>query len=157
IVPVTHDEGMIYFGEPLLWKAFSWLHFGPIPEGYDVTIHPMALAAWGGMLATALNLMPFGQLDGRHIVSSVVRRRNHAARVPVGTLLAAVVLTFRSINWVSMTVMMVVMAVFLGIHHPRVIDEDTPLDSQRRWVAVFALVMFALCFTPVPIQMFSGK
>jgi hypothetical protein len=61
------------------------------------------------------------------------------------------------LSWISMMVMMVVMAVFLGLHHPRVIDEDTPLDPGRRLVAVFAFVMFVLCFTPIPIQTFFAK
>ena len=155
LVPVTHTDNMVYFGEPLLWKAMSWLHFGPIPDGYDVTIHPMAFAAWWGMLATALNLMPFGQLDGGHVMYSLLGRR--AAWVSVATLVAAAVLTTRSMSWVSMMVMMIVMALVLGVHHPRVIDEDTPLDPVRRRIALFALVMFALCFTPVPIQTFLGK
>jgi membrane-associated protease RseP (regulator of RpoE activity) len=155
LVPVSHGDGMIYFGEPLLYKAMAHLHFGSIPDGYDVSIHPMAFAAWWGMLATALNLMPFGQLDGGHVVYSLVGRR--AAVVSVATLAAAAVLTTRSLSWISMMVMMVVMAVFLGLHHPRVIDEDTPLDPGRRLVAVFAFVMFVLCFTPIPIQTFFAK
>ena len=66
--PDHHGEGMIYFGEPLLYKAMAWLHFGAIPAGYDVRSIRWRLPAWLGMLATALNLMPFGQLDGGHIV-----------------------------------------------------------------------------------------
>jgi hypothetical protein len=53
-----------------------------------------------------------------------------------------------------MTVMMLVMAVFLGFRHPRMLDEHVPLDGRRMVVALFALVMFALCFTPVPIETF---
>ena len=155
LVPVTHDETMIYFGEPLLYKAMAWLHFGSIPNGYDVSLHPMGFAAWWGMLATALNLMPFGQLDGGHLVYSLLGRR--AAWVSVATLLAAALLTTRSASWISMMVVMVVMAVVMGLHHPRVIDEETPLDGNRRLLALLALVMFVLCFTPVPIQTFFGK
>ncbi len=154
IVPVTHDAGTLYFGEPLLYKAFAWLHFGTIPAGYDVSLHPMAFAAWWGMLATALNLMPFGQLDGGHVIYSVVGPR--AWWISVGTLIAAGLLTFQSISWISMTVLMVGMAFFLGFRHPRVIDEDTPLDPRRRLIALFAVVIFILCFTPVPIETLFG-
>jgi integrase len=59
---------LIFFGEPLLFKAMAWLHFGILRPGYDIVLHPLGFAAWWGMLATALNLMPFGQLDGGHIV-----------------------------------------------------------------------------------------
>jgi membrane-associated protease RseP (regulator of RpoE activity) len=146
---------VIYFGEPLLFKAMSWLHFGVIPSGYDILLHPLGFAAWWGMLATALNLMPFGQLDGGHIVYSILGRR--AAWVSVATLGAAALLTLRSMSWISMTIMMLVMAFFLGVRHPRIVDEDTPLDGTRRLVAFCALVIFAICFTPVPIQTFLGK
>jgi hypothetical protein len=52
--------------------------------------------------------------------------------------------------------MLLVMAFLLGIRHPRIIDEDTPLDAGRVAVAVFALVMFIVCFTPVPIEFFPA-
>lgn len=155
LLPVTPNESMIYFGEPLLYKLASWAHFGTIPEGYDTTIHPMALAAWWGMLATALNLMPFGQLDGGHVVYATLRHPNRAAVISVATIVAAALLTTRSASWISMLVMMLVMALVLGVSHPRVIDEDTPLDPGRRAMAWFALVMFILCFTPVPIRFFE--
>jgi membrane-associated protease RseP (regulator of RpoE activity) len=156
LTPVTHSESMIYFGEPLLFKAASWVHFGSIPKGYDISLHPLGFAAWWGMLATALNLLPFGQLDGGHIVYAVVKRRNHAAIGSVVTLVAAGLLTIWSLSWISMLIMMVAMALVFGLHHPRVIDEESPLGSGRRLLAVFALIMFVLCFTPVPIQVFLG-
>ncbi len=56
-----------------------------------------------------------------------------------------------------MAVIMLAMAFFLGLRHPRVIDDGTPLDGRRRLVAVLALVIFVLCFTPVPIETFFGK
>jgi membrane-associated protease RseP (regulator of RpoE activity) len=138
-------------GEPLLFQAIARLHFGALPAGHEIFVHPMALAAWFGMFATALNLLPFGQLDGGHIVYSVLGRRSWL--VSAGTLVAAIVLTFVSLSWILMTVMMLVMAVFLGFGHPRILDEDVPLDTGRKLVAFLALVIFALCFTPVPISM----
>jgi membrane-associated protease RseP (regulator of RpoE activity) len=157
LVPITPSEHTIYFGEPLLYKLVAWMHFGSIPDGYDVALHPMAFAAWWGMLATALNLMPFGQLDGGHIVYSLVRRRHHGAIISAATLVAAAVLTIGSMSWAVTLVMMMIMAFFLGLHHPSVLDEETPLDAGRRWIAVFALLMFIVCFTPVPIQSFIAK
>src|SRR5262249_31661291 len=128
---------------------------GNLAEGQDIVLHPMGFAAWWGMLATALNLMPFGQLDGGHIAYAVFGRR--ASLISLATLSTVVLLTFRSTSWISVTVMMVVMAFFRGVRHPRILDEPEPLDRKRRLVAVFALVMFVLCFTPVPIQTFLPK
>lgn len=151
VVRMTSPSGLS-LGEPLLFKAMAWLRFGHLAEGYDIMLHPLGFAAWFGMLATALNLMPFGQLDGGHVTYSLLGRR--AAWVSVATLAAAVLLTVHSMSWLSMTLMMLVMAFFLGVRHPRVIDEHTPLDARRRIIALFALIIFLICFTPVPIDTF---
>ena len=80
------------------------------------------------------------------------------AYVPDGSAIASIIvtaigMTFISVSWLVMTVMMLVMLVLLGPRHPRVIYEYESLDATRNMVAVFALVMFILCFTPVPIQL----
>jgi len=151
---VDFPEGadVVFFGEPLLLKAIAWLRFGPLPDGQDITLHPLGFAAWWGMLATALNLLPFGQLDGGHIAYAVLGRRSRY--VSAATLGAAVLLTLYSMSWAFFTVMLIVMAFLFGVGHPRVIDEDTPLSTGRQLVALFAAVMFIVCFTPVPIEMF---
>jgi membrane-associated protease RseP (regulator of RpoE activity) len=148
-------EMSINLGEPLLFKAISHWYFGVLPEGQDIFLHPLGFAAWFGMLATALNLMPFGQLDGGHIAYAVFGR--HAAYASAATLGAAILLTIRTGSWIAMTVMMVAMAFFLGIRHPRVVDEDSPLDFKRKLLAAFALVIFIVCFIPVPIEIFFKK
>jgi membrane-associated protease RseP (regulator of RpoE activity) len=148
--PMPDNGAVLYFGEPLLWKALEILFFGVLPEGTDVMLHPMGFAAWWGMLATALNLLPFGQLDGGHIMYAAVGRR--AAWLSAVTLVLVVVLTMRSTSWMAMALMMTAMAMLFGFRHPRVIDEHSPLDAKRRVVAVMALVIFIVCFTPVPID-----
>lgn len=145
----------IHFGDPLLLKAVAWLHFGTLPPGFDIVLHPMGFAAWWGMLATALNLLPFGQLDGGHIAYAVLGRRS--GLVSIATLTAVVMLTLVSLSWISMTLLLLVMAFFLGFRHPRILDEHAPLDHRRKLVALFALIMFILCFTPVPIETFIGR
>jgi membrane-associated protease RseP (regulator of RpoE activity) len=155
IAPIPQGVDVIYFGEPLLFKAMSWLHFGRIPEGSDMILHPLGFAGWLGMLVTALNLLPFGQLDGGHIMYAVLGRR--AARISVATVAVTALLTLHSMSWIATTLMMLGMAYFLGFRHPKIIDEHVPLDGRRRLVAIGALIIFALCFTPVPIETFFGK
>jgi membrane-associated protease RseP (regulator of RpoE activity) len=147
---VPGDQLTLYFGEPLLWKVLEWFQFGVLPEGTDVMLHPMGFAAWWGMLATALNLLPFGQLDGGHIMYAAVGRR--AAWLSGATLLLVVVLTMRSASWFAMALMMVIMAIVFGFRHPRIVDEHEPLDRKRQMIALSAVVIFVLCFTPVPID-----
>jgi membrane-associated protease RseP (regulator of RpoE activity) len=155
LVNVADLKGSLSLGEPLLLKFFARIIFGTLPQGQDIAMHPMGMAAWWGMLATALNLMPFGQLDGGHIVYSLLGRPSWW--VSAATLVAAVLLTSQSASWISMTIMMMVMAVLLGLRHPRIVDEETPLDGRRRLIAFFALVIFILCFTPVPLDVFLGN
>jgi membrane-associated protease RseP (regulator of RpoE activity) len=152
-VAVTEPgDGLLIFGDPLLLKFMEHLVIGPIPKGADVMLHPTLFAAWFGMLATALNLLPFGQLDGGHIAYAALGR--HAKWVSIATLGITVSMTLVSMSWIMTSVMMTAMAIFLGVRHPRVFDEDVPLDSGRMAVALFAVVMFVLCFVPVPIQSF---
>ena len=150
IVPVPTGPGVFYMGEPLLFKVAAWLNFGSIPSDHTINIHPMVFAAWFGMLATALNLLPFGQLDGGHITYATLRR--WSTPISLATVGTAIVMTYNSTSWVFMTFMMLLMLVLLGPRHPRVIYEQEPLARGRRLVALFALVMFILCFTPVPLD-----
>jgi membrane-associated protease RseP (regulator of RpoE activity) len=111
----------------------------------------MVFAAWFGMLATALNLLPFGQLDGGHITYATLGR--WSVPISLATVFTAVVMTVLvSSSWLIMSVTMIVMLFMMGPRHPRVIYEQEPLGVERTLIAVFALIMFVLCFTPVPAQ-----
>jgi membrane-associated protease RseP (regulator of RpoE activity) len=146
-------SGFVELGEPLLFQAAAWLFWGTPPEGYSINMHPMAFAAWFGLLATALNLFPIGQLDGGHISYAVLGRKS--TTVTLGTVVGLIGLTFVSSSWLVWTVLTVVMLLAFGPRHPRTLDEDVPLDPARRWLAFGALVMFVVCFTPTPIEPFD--
>ena len=150
VVPEPPPEGVFFLGEPLLFQWGAKLMFGTLPAGQTINMHPMVFAAWFGMLATALNLLPFGQLDGGHITYATLGR--WATPLSLATVGTAVALTFNSSSWLFMTVMMVLMLLILGPRHPRVLYEYEPLAPGRRAVALLALVVFVICFTPVPID-----
>lgn len=150
VVPEPTGGDLISLGEPLLFQWGTALMFGTLPDGYTINMHPMVFAAWFGMLATALNLLPFGQLDGGHITYATLGRLS--TPISLATVATAVAMTFISTSWMFMTVMMVLMLLMLGPRHPRVIYEYEPLDTRRIWLAVFALIMLAVCFTPIPIE-----
>lgn len=144
-------SGSWSLGEPLLFKAASFLIWGSIPDGFSINLHPMAFAAWFGLLATALNLFPIGQLDGGHISYAVLGRRS--TTVTIGTIFVAIGLTFFSTSWLVWTLLLVAMTFTMGPHHPRTADEDAPLDQGRIWLAVAAMIIFVLCFTYNPIEL----
>jgi membrane-associated protease RseP (regulator of RpoE activity) len=137
-------------GEPLLFKIATWLWWGPIPNGYSTNLHPMAFGAWFGLLATAWNLFPIGQLDGGHISYAVLGRKS--TNVTIGSLCIAVALTFVSRSWLMWTFLLVIATYLMGPRHPRTIDEHIPLDRTRIWLAIVAAIVFVLCFTPAPIE-----
>src|SRR5580693_415848 len=129
----TDVGGMVSLGEPLLFRAASWLVWGSPPDGYSINMHPMAFAAWFGLLATALNLFPIGQLDGGHISYAVLGPRS--SHVTLAMVCVAVVLTYFSSSWIVWTGLMIAMLVMFGRHHPRTFDEHEPLDPARMALA----------------------
>jgi len=141
------------FGDPLLMKVMERLIWGNPPDGYTLNLHPVGFAAWFGMLATALNLFPIGQLDGGHISYAVLGRRS--TLVTLGTIVVALSLGyFVASSWIVWTGLMVTLLLLFGrsLRHPRTFDEDVSLDRTRLWLAAFAVAMFVLCFTPAPIE-----
>jgi membrane-associated protease RseP (regulator of RpoE activity) len=148
--PAVMPPGSATLGEPLLFRIATWFIWGNPPGMYTLNMHPIAFAAWFGMLATALNLFPIGQLDGGHICYAVLGQRS--TYVTFVMIAVAVALCYFSTSWVVWTVLIVVMLAMFGPRHPRVFDEQVPLDHTRILLALFAVVMFIMCFTPAPIR-----
>lgn len=149
-------ESLFSLGEPLLFRFAAWLLYGDISEGYSLNMHPMAFAAWFGLLATALNLFPIGQLDGGHIAYAVIGRRS--SMLTVVMVCGAIVLTWFSLSWLVWTILMVVMLAAMGPHHPPTLNDEVQMDRNRVILALLALVMLIVCFTPAPLEPFvSGQ
>jgi membrane-associated protease RseP (regulator of RpoE activity) len=121
VVPLPPDFQGVELGEPLLFQVISWLEWGTPPAGYSINMHPMAFAAWFGLLATLLNLFPIGQLDGGHISYAVLGRKS--TLLSVATVLCLVGLTVISRSWMMWTILTLAMLLIFGAHHPRTADE----------------------------------
>lgn len=129
---------------PLLRLVLASFH-GPLPPGYVVDLHPMALAAWVGLLVTCLNLLPLGQLDGGHALYALSPRR-----YPLATRVLWLGLLVAGFWWPGWWVWAVLTA-FMRLRHPSVVDPRQGLGAGRRMVAVAAALVFLLCWMPVPI------
>jgi membrane-associated protease RseP (regulator of RpoE activity) len=147
-------SSLMELGEPLLFRFAAWLVWGEVADGYTINMHPMAFAAWFGLLATALNLFPIAQLDGGHIAYAVFGRRSTA--ITIVMIGVAIGLTFVSTSWIAWTVLLLIMILMMGPKHPPTLDEDEPLDRGRLILAAVALVVLIVCFTPAPIGPFIG-
>jgi membrane-associated protease RseP (regulator of RpoE activity) len=108
-------------------------------------LHPVAIAAWVGMFATSLNLLPGGQLDGGHIIFAVSPRLHK--KISNGTILALIPLAF--FFWTGWLIWAVLLRLS-GMRHPGVSDWPE-ITSGRRWLALAALLMLVLTFVPAPI------
>ncbi|HOW43917.1 MAG TPA: site-2 protease family protein [Candidatus Aminicenantes bacterium] len=140
--------GGLSLGEPLLFTLLARLIVGTLPPGSELLVHPMAFAGWFGLLATAFNLFPIGQLDGGHILYAVAgRRRAYAAGVAAVAVLVALGVFFWQ-GWL----LWALLATLIGLRHPPVFEAER-LDRRRRLLAVAALAIFALSFTPAPLAL----
>jgi membrane-associated protease RseP (regulator of RpoE activity) len=144
--PTAPQPAGLSFGEPLLFQwAASWV-LGPVSEDMTLYIGPLGLAAWFGLLVTALNMLPIGQLDGGHVTYALLRERA-AAISRIGSW-GCVALIYFGPNWLVWSLLLRL----LGRRHPPTLDEDLPLGRGRQLVGILGFVMFAVCFVPDPVQ-----
>lgn len=130
----------------LYWLRYIFLGL-PVPYGgLDVMLHPVAWAGWAGLLVTALNLIPAGQLDGGHTIFVLMGRR--ASRLWPFIIVGLVALGFVWTGWFLWAGLIF----FLGRRYAQPLDEITPLDSRRKALAILGIVIFVLVFIPVPLR-----
>lgn len=141
------DPGQaITLGDSLLLLLGEWIFHPNIPAGYDVYLHPLAMAGWTGCLLTSLNLLPLGQLDGGHIAFTTIGRGfNRVAPFLFGILIALGVFSFA--GWLVFAVLVGV----IGIRHPNIVIGD-PVPPKRAWLGFVSIVMFATTFSVAPIK-----
>jgi len=144
VVPAAQANALIAFGDPLLSRfLIAWLRPGVSPS--DLLLHPVGRAAWVGLFATALNLLPAGQLDGGHILYSLASEKHRRVSFAVALLLVPLGLRFWW-GWLFWGTLLLL----IGFRHPPLINRWEPLDRKRQLWAVVALLLFILCFMPAP-------
>ncbi len=161
-------------GQSLLYMLLKWVAVGPIPEGHDVFLHPMAWAGWVGLLVTMVNLLPVGQLDGGHVSYALFGKAH--ARVSLFVIIGMIVYGLALVwyaahnasldglegetfylsismhgNWLFWGILLFI---FFGRgrrrRHPPTDDER--LSPRHRAVGIACVVLFVITFMPVPLQ-----
>jgi membrane-associated protease RseP (regulator of RpoE activity) len=149
IVPGLADpsNSEVTFGVPLILHFLATIFHPGVPVD-TLLLHPVGRAAWVGLFATSLNLLPSGQLDGGHILRSLSARSHRLVSTVLPALL--VLLGFFR-HWTGWYIWA---AILFGLRFLRSapIYDDTPLDPDRRFTALLALLIFLLCFMPAPIS-----
>jgi membrane-associated protease RseP (regulator of RpoE activity) len=149
VMPGTATRSDLQLGFPLIFHVvWAVLPLADIHGGssllQDMYFHPTAIAAWVGMFATALNLLPGGQLDGGHIVFAMApRAHKHVSRL---TILALIPMALYL--WAGWLIWAILLRI-TGMRHPTVVDWPQ-VTGGRRWLAVFALLMLVLTLAPAP-------
>src|ERR1043166_1555721 len=144
------NPGGLVFADPLFMKMLGRV-FGHDPA--SGVGNPFYFAAWVGLLVTALNLIPSGQLDGGHAIYAVFGEKVHrwTGRIAFPVMAALSVLGMYLYNSPSGFLIAIILAIMMRIRHPAPWDQ-TPLDVKRKVIAFLTLVIFVLCFVPFPIQ-----
>ncbi|MBD3223305.1 MAG: site-2 protease family protein [Caldithrix sp.] len=132
----------------LMKKAFA-IEFLPMNEMYHF---PYLFAGWFGLLVTAINLMPIGQLDGGHITYAMFGDK--ARLIAIGAFALLVILnvylisSFKSFIWVLWILLILF---YIRFRHPPTMDGSVRLDTKRKILGVLAYVIFVLSFIPLPV------
>ncbi|HKV09916.1 MAG TPA: site-2 protease family protein [Thermoanaerobaculia bacterium] len=148
IVPESAaGSGLFNLGRCLAIQLAAWPFHGWLGRDVVLNLHPMALAAWLGLLATSINLLPLGQLDGGHILYAATGRLQRRLAIPIWLLLFGIGVLWR--GWLLWCFIVLV----IGLFHPPVADESIPLGPWRRGLAWIALLMLVLSFIPQPIDL----
>jgi len=141
------QPGEVEFGDPLLVQwTINWF-FGHLPPDVMLHHHPFATAAWAGLFLTSLNLMPFSQLDGGHIIYAMLGRKSLPFIYCVFVAAILAVLWFRLWHWSPMLILIVL----IGLSHPPTANDSIPLGWFRRCLGWATLSFVFIGFAPTPL------
>jgi len=144
---------VLFFGDSLLTYLGARMFFPDVSPD-SIALHPLGWAAWFGFLATSLNLLPIGQLDGGHVIYSLFGRRQWqiAMITEVVLLVVGVYLAFTTGQFLNVWLLWAVLAQVFGLRHPPPLDDLTPLDRKRKIIGWATIAIFFLIFTPLPFS-----
>lgn len=159
--------GAMIEGNSIIYYVGKWLAFGqPLPNwttGMDVFMNQVLYAAWIGLLVTALNLLPVGQLDGGHTVYALFGKKARYANLATMAFMgvcAVAGLPFvqdlfpaaQAFGYTGWFIWLLLIGLVIGVEHPPALDDVTRLDSRRRLLGYLVILIFILTFVPVPMR-----
>ena len=140
------DYGNLLLGPSLFWTALSLFFPSSI-----VSLSPLALAGWVGILVTAINLLPAGQLDGGHVFRALFGDRVRYVSY------AAVILLFGLGLFYTGWLFFAILILLLGVRHPPPLNDFTRLDVKRYAIGAFAIGVLVTGFVITPLATPAGS
>ena len=141
--------GSIELGDPLLFQWITYWMFGHVPPDVMLYKHPVALAAWAGLLLTSLNLMPFGQLDGGHVFYALLGRKSIPIVHCIFVVVIIAVVWFQLWHWS----LMLVLIALIGITHPPTANDTVRLTRFRHCLGWATFLFVFIGFVPTPLTL----
>lgn len=142
----TNIESTVNLGSSLLIHLIDKLVSPAPPSGMISIIHPVAFAGWVGLFVTMLNLMPISQFDGGHILYALFGKIQHKLAYLFIAILVAL-----SFYWIGWLIWIGFGFIFKPSHPPTVLD-DIPLENKHKIIGYICVLLFIICFMPVPIS-----
>ncbi|MEZ6064072.1 MAG: site-2 protease family protein [Planctomycetaceae bacterium] len=153
IVVIPPEAVGMRFGEPLIVVWMIERILGPLPEGGQITHNGFYMAGWVGIFITALNLLPVGQLDGGHILYTLIGRKAHWVAFSVIAFGVGAMVYSNKVSYV----LLIVLLLLTGPRHPPTADDTVPLGRTRTILGWLTLAFLIIGFTPQPIIVPEGS
>ena len=141
VVPL--QNGSMLFNPPILMSIIAYFVAPPVPDGYMLSIHPVAFAGWVGVVVTMLNLMPVAFLDGGHISRSIFKQNIHKFLSFIGIVVTLI------LGWIPMAILMAII-MYMSKGHPGALDNVTNLSKNRKILSIILVAVLILCLAPAP-------
>lgn len=133
-------------GESILMRFATWLLIGTAPEGFFFKLTEAAFAGWVGLLVTAINMLPIGQLDGGHILYGLFRKRQHT--LGIIAMAGLVILGYYAPMWWVFGAL----GLIFGIKHPQTLDDTISPNKTVKIMGIISIIILILSFTPIPFR-----
>ncbi len=147
-LPQNPTMPILVYGAPLLLQwMIAWVH-GPLAANQTVLLNPLVFAGWVGICITALNLLPIGQLDGGHILYTLIGKRAHVVALSLMAAAAGYMVLARDPSFSVLLVLLFLM----GPRHPPTTDDTMPLGAGRHLAGWITLGFLVIGLTPAPIE-----
>ncbi len=153
-LPVGLHKDGVDIGSSVLLACLAKMSLGAsVLEGNRLLLHPLAFAGWLGLIVTALNLLPIGQLDGGHIAHALFgSRRAHAL-----SMVALAALFFLALFvWPGLMFWAFIVYFIAGTHDAPAANDITAVNLPRKALGYFAFLLLLLIIVPVPHSLYEA-